>query len=251
MAGERKPPSFDLVFNDADIVALLDTVDRGAQNALKRALRASLKVFREADAAYVGAQGYPQRWRNPNRGYRTKVDTALTYSESAVVKGADGRFTRNRSRTATGFRILGKLFSKYPGSFFETGQRAHWIRVTPALLRWARRHGVDKKLLQRQGIWVKQHGTTVVGGKETARSGWVRKKSGKVRFYGKRWFVPFHGNPRLERWAKEHQMMTPRYMHVNQQPPRPFVKPGARAANADAQAAFRRVMFEFLEARRG
>ena len=251
MAGDRKGPSFDLVFDDSQIVALLDSVERGAQNAMKRALRACLKVFREADATYVSSQGWPQRWRNPNRGYRTRVDTALTYNESATVKGADGKFTRNRNRTATGFRIIGKLFSKYPGSFYETGQRAHWIRVTPALLRWARRHGVDKKLLQRQGIWVKQHGTVTVGGKTSAKSGWVRKQSGKLQFYGKRWFVPFQGNPRLERWAQAHHMVTPRYMHVNQQPPRPFVKPGARKATSEAQAAFRKTVLEYLEAKRG
>lgn len=63
--------------------------------------------------------------------------------------------------------------------------------------------------------------------------------------------MPFQGNPRLERWAQAHHMVTPRYMHVNQQPPRPFVKPGARKATSEAQAAFRKTVLEYLEAKRG
>lgn len=242
-------PKFDLVFDDSAITALLDRVDRGSQNAFKRGLRAALKVFREGAAAYVGARGYPNRWRNPNRGYRTSVDTRLTYM------GAGGRNTgkgwevnpNNKNRQATGFRIAGKLFSSFPGAFIEYGFRQHWMRVTPALVRWARRHKI-KQLTERTGIWIRGKKPKTDSPAKPPKAGkWVTRKSGKRVFYSYRWLATFARNPRLEAWAKRHGLTTKTAVLVRKQPPRPFVKPGSSQHSEDARTAFKDVILSWME----
>jgi hypothetical protein len=224
-------PSFRLEFGDGAIAALMDRTDRGAQNAFKRGMRAALRVFREAAAGLARARHF-DRWTDPNRGFRTSVDTRLTYAGAWQGQG--------RARRVTGFSILGKLFSRFPGNVFESGQREHWIKVTPALLRWARRKGIPARVLQRRGIWLSQRGAK-------SKAKWATKGEAR-RFVGnQRWFVPFSATPdgRLQAWAKSKGFAAKKAILIHDQPPRPFVVPAARQAEGLARTEFARVITEW------
>lgn len=224
---------FDLVI-EGDLAGLAELTNRKLQNAFKRGVSAALRVLRVAAAGYVAGRGWPQRWRNPNRGFRTSRDTRLTFEGrggSKVVDKVDGKWRARPGQKPSGFRVVGSLYSKFPGNIYEAGQKAHWIPVDGHLLRWARRHGKEN-LLKARGLWIKRGGRKV--------------------------FVPFKRFPRLEQWAAQrtvtvvddrggvrHRRLTQAAtFYVHQQPPRPFVIPAAHQAEHQAREAFRLVIEE-------
>jgi len=203
IAREYTSLGFQLTIDDTQISDLMSEARRDVQNAFKAGMRRALKLVRERAAATAPNP----RWQNPNRGYRTKVDTQLT----------DGG----------GFAVVGRLWSKFPGNIYEAGQPAHWIAISDGVERWAKRHGVS---LKRKGMFVRRG--------------------------GERSFVPFEGNDRLAQWAKMHSVTLKSgnkrpldeyaFMHVRQQPPRPFVIPAGEAMEEEARDAFRVTIEEAL-----
>jgi len=196
---------FTLTIDDKQLQEMLQNAARDVQNAFKTGMRRALAVIRERAAGSAPKR----RWQNPNRGYRTSVDTRL---------GSSG-----------GFSVVGKLWSKFPGGIYEAGQKEHFIAVTKQVEAWAKRHGVN---LRRKGMWVKRG--------------------------GKRYFLPWDAaeGGRLLRWAETHSVTlrdgTRRsldkigWLHVRQQPPRPWVIPAGEASEEEARDAFRVTIEEAL-----
>lgn len=87
----------------------------------------------------------------------------------------------------------------------EKGTRPHYVPAE-ALRVWIRRHGLEKKLLERTGLWVHRG--------------------------GRKWFVPFSASPGLEAWARAHGLAERKAIRVSGKA-HPFLQPAfdAEASN--------------------